>query len=128
MQQQTSSKSQRQILLILTAMIILTAVSAVSILWIKQQITRTAQNTQNLEKQLEESVRKLRYLDERIADAHQPQFLEGRIAGKLTASTEDQIVWVEERVVADGRQYMITQPSGAGARLAVLRPDAYPRP
>lgn len=89
----------------IVAMIAVTVGSAFAIVWMQQQISRTAQNSNKLESQLAEAVRKLRYLDERIATIHQPVVLQGKVAGLLRPSMDNQIVWVRESNVPTGRAY-----------------------
>ncbi len=91
-------------------MIIMTASCAFTIVWMQQQISRTASRTKQLEANLAETVRKLNYLDERIATMHQPVVLQGKVAGALRPSTESQIVWVREQTAGANRAYAIAAP------------------
>ncbi|NBB78091.1 MAG: hypothetical protein GVY36_01380 [Verrucomicrobia bacterium] len=105
---------------LILAMVAVTVVSAFSIVWMQQQITRTAESSQKLEAQLSETLRKLRFLDERIATQHQPVVLQGKVAGKLRPSMENQVVWVEERQLPSGRSYAVSQPYEVSTDLALL--------
>jgi len=99
--------------------------SAVAVVWMQQQISRTARNGQKLEAQLAETSRKLRYLDERIATVHQPVVLQGRVAGVLRPSSDNQIVWVREQSFGNDRAYAaVAEPYEATMDLALadLRP------
>lgn len=115
-----SLQTRSHIYLIIVAMIAVTVSCAFAIVWMQQQISRTAQRSQHLESQLAETVRKLRYLDERIATMHQPVVLQGRVAGILRPSMENQIVWVREREVPTGRAYATSAPFEASMDLAFV--------
>jgi hypothetical protein len=101
-------------------MIAITVMSAFAIVWMQQQISRTAQNSKENEAMLAETVRKLRYLDERIATVHQPVVLQGKVAGVLRPSMDKQIVWVNEQNVATGRAYALSVPYEVSMDLALL--------
>lgn len=115
-----SPQTRRRVVSLILAMIAVTVGSAFAIVWMQQQISRTAQNSKQLESQLAETVRKLRYLDERIAGYHQPVVLQGKVAGILRPSVEDQVVWVQERQLASGRAYAVSQPYEVSMDLALL--------
>lgn len=115
-----SPQTRRRVVSLILAMIAVTVGSAFAIVWMQQQISRTAQNSKQLESQLAETVRKLRYLDERIAGYHQPVVLQGKVAGILRPSVEDQVVWVQERQLATGRAYAVSQPYEVSMDLALL--------
>lgn len=115
-----STKTRQRLLLMIVAMIAITVTSAFAIVWMQQQISRTAQHSKEREAELAEMVRKLRYLDERIATLHQPVVLQGKVSGVLRASVDDQIVWVNERSVASGRAYAVSQPYEVSMDLAFI--------
>ena len=62
-----SQKARGRIIFFVIAIIAITVASGFAIVWMQQQISRTAKRSQQVESQLAETVRKLRYLDERIA-------------------------------------------------------------
>lgn len=115
-----SSQGRQRIYLLVVSMIAITVISAFAIVWMQQQISRTAQNSKENEAKLAETVRKLRYLDERIATMHQPVVLQGKVAGILRPSMDDQIVWVNEQSVATGRAYALSAPYEVSMDLALL--------
>ncbi len=78
---------------------------AFSIVWMQQQINRTAVRCQGIEREMEEVLRKLRYLDERIASFHQPVALQAKVAGRLRPAEQNQIVWVRAPQPIDGGVY-----------------------
>ncbi len=115
-----SSQTRQRVVALIFSMVLVTVGSAFAIVWMQQQISRTAQNSKQLESQLAETSRKLRYLDERIAGYHQPVVLQGKVAGILRPSVEDQVVWVQERELATGRSYAVSQPYEVSMDLALL--------
>jgi len=115
-----STKTRQKIYLLIVSMIAITVISAFAIVWMQQQISRTAQNSKEQEAQLAETVRKLRYLDQRIATMHQPVVLQGKVAGVLRPSMDNQIVWVNEKNVESGRAYVLSQPYEVSMDLALL--------
>jgi len=117
---QISQKTRGRIYIFIVAMIAVTVVSGFAIVWMQQQISRTAKHSQKVEAQLAETVRKLRYLDERIATMHQPVVLQGKVAGTLRPSLENQVVWVRENYLPSGRVYAVSQPYEASMDLAFL--------
>lgn len=115
-----SQKARGRFFFFIIAMIAVTVGSGFAIVWMQQQISRTAKRSQQVESQLAETVRKLRYLDERIATMHQPVVLQGKVAGTLRPSLDSQIVWVRESNVPTGRAYAVSQPYEASMDLAFL--------
>ena len=115
-----SQKTRGRIYCLIVAMIAVTVGSGFAIVWMQQQISRTAQRSQKTEIQLAETVRKLRYLDERIATMHQPVVLQGKVAGTLRPSMDNQIVWVRESNVPTGRAYALSQPYQTSMDLAFI--------
>jgi hypothetical protein len=120
---QLTRHARRYVLMLILATATLTAGSAFVMVWMQQQISRTAQNSKQLEAQLAEQTRKLRFLDERIASYHQPVVLQSRMAGVLRPSIENQVVFVEEQVLPEGRSYAIAQPYEVTTDLALLDLD-----
>ncbi|ADE56076.1 hypothetical protein [Coraliomargarita akajimensis] len=114
-----SLKARSQILLMVVAMIAVAVGSAFGIVWMQQQINRTARNCQKIEREMEETMRRMRYLDERIASVHQPVVLQGRVAGVLRPALESQVVWVREQEITTGRRaYAQAAPYEVGGDLA----------
>jgi hypothetical protein len=115
-----SPKARGRIFFFVVAMIAITVGSGFAIVWMQQQISRTAQRSQQVESQFAETVRKLCYLDERIAAMHQPVVLQGKVADTLRPSLDSQIVWVRESNVSSGRAYAISEAYEASMDLAFL--------
>ena len=120
---QSSHRARKHIILLILTMVTVILASAFAIVWIQQQNSRTAQSSKHFESQLAETSRKLRYLDERIAGYHQPIVMQGKVAGILRPSVEDQVVFVEERQLATGRAYTVSQPYEVSMDLALLEID-----
>lgn len=115
-----SLQTRTRCIALVFAMTAITVGSAFGIVWMQQQISRTAQSTKQVEAELAEMVRKIGFLDERIAAIHQPVVLQGKVAGTLRPSTENQVVWVRESEMATGRAYAVAQPYEVSMDLAML--------
>jgi hypothetical protein len=85
---------------ILTLLIVLAAVTVsgcLGLLWLRQKIELTAQATRLLEKEIVKEERRLRYVDTKIAEIHQPLYLERqikRLGLNLRPPMEDQVVYL----------------------------------
>ena len=82
-----------------------------SLLLIQHEVSKVAEKTVLQEKRYHEMLRKLDYLDERIAKAHQPIILQSRVSNRLVPITEKQIVWVESTAYGAGNAYVNSQNS-----------------
>lgn len=80
-----------------------------SLLWIQHEVSKVAKQTVLLEKRHQEMLRKLDYLDERIANAHQPIVLQSRVSNRLAPIMDKQIVWVETTGTGVGSAYVNAQ-------------------
>lgn len=80
-----------------------------SLLWIQHEVSKVAKQTVLLEKRHQEMLRKLDYLDERIANAHQPIVLQSKVSNRLVPIMDDQIVWVETTATRAGSAYVNAQ-------------------
>ncbi len=121
-----SNNTRQWFLLLIIAMIATTVTSAFAIVWIQQQINRTARSSVLLENELAEMVDKLRYLDERISKFHQPVVLQGKIAGRLRPATDRQVAWVAERNAPNGRVYVYSEPYKVSTDLAFINLKSQP--
>ena len=115
-----SPNTRSRCIALILCMAAITVGSAFAIVWTQQQISRTAQSTKQLEADLAEVVRKIGFLDERIATLHQPVVLQSKVAGTLRPSMENQIVWVREQELATGRAYAVSTPYETSIDLAML--------
>lgn len=115
-----SSETRTRSIALIVLMTAITVGSAFAIVWTKQQISRTAQSAKQTEADLAEMVRKIGFLDQRIASLHQPVVLQGKVAGSLRPSLENQIVWVRERATSQGRAYAVAAPYEVSIDLAML--------
>ena len=82
-----------------------------SLLWIQHEVSKVAKQTVLLEKRHQEMLRKLDYLDERIANAHQPIILQSKVSNRLVPIMDKQIVWVESTTSGAGSVYVNAQNS-----------------
>ena len=105
-------------------MIVVTVFSGFLIVWMQQQISRTAQRSQQVESEMTEIGRKLSYVNEKIATMHQPIVLQSKVADTLRPSLENQIVWVRERETLSGRTYATVLPYSTSSDMAFLNTAA----
>mgnify|MGYP005855870125 CR=1 FL=1 len=119
-----SPKTRARSIVMILAMAAITVGSAFAIVWTQQQISRTAQNSKRIEANLAEMVRKISFLDERIATLHQPVVLQGKVAGVLRPAMENQVVWVREREMPSGRAYAVAPPYEVSIDLAMLNANS----
>ena len=119
-----SLKTRSHILFLIVTMIIITVFSGFFIVWMQQQISRTAQRSQQVESEMAEIDRKLSYVNEKIATMHQPIVLQSKVADTLRPSLENQIVWVRERETLSGRTYATILPYSTSSDLAFLNTTA----
>ena len=115
---QNKQPSQFTLLAALSAVILITVTSAFVIVWLQQQISRTAQTTKSVESELSETLRKVAHLDALIATRHQPAFLQGQVMGKLRPARDEQIVWVNGHRQVDGWAYTHYKPYRSSGDLA----------
>ena len=86
---------------ILTLIVVLAAVTVsgcLGLLWLRQKIELTAQATRELETEITKEERRLRYLDTKVAEIHQPLYLEHQITRlglNLRPPMENQLVYVD---------------------------------
>lgn len=97
--------------LMVFSLLIIASVGSFSILWLQQNISEVAQKTVVLEKKHEVLLRKLDYLNQRIAKFHQPIEMQSRVSGRLIPAQKNQIVWVEESSLRTSNTYADSQLS-----------------
>ncbi|MGK0176980.1 MAG: type II secretory pathway pseudopilin PulG [Lentimonas sp.] len=115
-----SLKTKSHILFLIVIMIVATVFSGFAIVWMQQQISRTAERSQQVESGMTEVVRRLSYVNEKIATMHQPIVLQSKVANTLRPSLENQIVWVREREALNGRTYATVLPYSTSSDLALV--------
>ena len=115
-----SPTNRSRCMLLIALIAAVTIGSAFAIVWTQQQISRTAQSAKQTETDLAEMVRRISFLDQRIATLHQPVVLQGKVAGRLRPSMENQIVWVREQELPSGRAYAVADPYETTIDLAML--------
>ncbi|MEX0320766.1 MAG: hypothetical protein AB3N63_01265 [Puniceicoccaceae bacterium] len=88
----------KQILSLLVVLAVVTVSGCLGLLWLRQQIEITAQATRSLEVEIAKEERRLRYIDTKIAEIHQPIYLERqieRLGLNLRPPLADQIVYMD---------------------------------
>ena len=100
--------------LMIICLLIVIGSGSFSLLWLQYQVSKVAKQTVLLEKRHQEMLRKLDYLDERIAKAHQPISLQSRVSNFLVPVIDKQIVWVESTGSGAGGTYVNAQNSQNG--------------
>lgn len=115
-----SPKTRSRCLLLIILIAAVTLGSAFAVVWTQQQISRTAQSAKQTEADLAEMIRRINFIDQRIATLHQPVVLQGKVAGRLRPSMENQIVWVREQELPTGRAYAVASPYEVSIDLAML--------
>lgn len=94
---------------VVLSILITTCMGSFSLVWIQHEIASVAKQTVLLEKRHQEMMRKLNYLDERIAQAHQPIALQTKVSHQLAPVDERRIVWVETTASEAGAVYVDAQ-------------------
>ena len=88
----------KQILSLLIVLAVVTVSGCLGLLWLRQKIEHTAQATRSLEKEIVKEERRLHYIDAKIAEIHQPIYLERQIQKlslNLRPPLADLIVYME---------------------------------
>jgi len=67
---------------------------ALAVMSLRQQWTRHAKATQDLEREVDQITRKVRTFEAEVAEAQHPDLLAERISGRLLPPQPRQIVWV----------------------------------
>ena len=112
---------------LLTMTLLITLMGALGVVWMRQQITRSADKIKYYEMELQEIDRKKAFVDTRIAKAHSPENLIQRLGNRLVAPKSRQVVWVNETFRGDSNvleQDLPTAPSKAVAKLDQVLIDA----
>ena len=88
----------KQILSLLVVLAVVTVSGCLGLLWLRQKIELTAQATRSLEVEIAKEERRLRYIDTKIAEIHQPLYLERqikRLGLNLRPPSADQVVYMD---------------------------------
>lgn len=96
------------------SVLLTTCLGSFSLVWIQHEIASVAEQTVRLEKRHQEMMRKLNFLDERIAQAHQPMALQTKVSQRLVPVDERRIVWVETTATEAGAVYVDAQNGMGG--------------
>lgn len=74
---------------------LLSTAGALGIVWLRQQISKTAESCLEKEKELIILERKNVHLRSKIAHMHNPEYLKEKLTAKLTQPSKKQIVWMD---------------------------------
>jgi hypothetical protein len=119
---QKETRVYKRILMLLLTLAAVTVSGCLGLLWLRQQIEITAQATRLLEEEIVREERRLRYVDAKLAEIHQPVFLERQIARlglDLAPPEADQIIYL-------GRPRSLAQSGPSEARPAGASRDRDP--
>lgn len=86
------------IIILALIMLLLLATGAIGVIWIRQQISVSAHHCQALERDITEFKRKNDFLDTKIAQAHNPEFLKAHLQEPLGIPARDQVVYANLRM------------------------------
>ena len=75
---------------------LMSAGGALGVVWLRQQISLSADACTDLEKSLLQAQRRSTYLQSKIAEVHNPDYLKDNIGSKLSMPSKNQIVWVKD--------------------------------
>jgi hypothetical protein len=106
--------------LTILCVLIICGASGIGMVWMRQQISRTADRIRTTEHQIAEVERRVRFLDERIAASTQPRNLQARVANRLRPAREDQVVFIQERYSGDAYVYAVRDAFEVSVDLALL--------
>lgn len=93
---------------------------ALGVVWLRQQISRTAESCMIKEKELVVLQRKNIYLQSAIAHVHNPEHLKDRVGRKLSMPTKKQIVWVNAEMLKEQNRYVAAKAKGGQTMDKVL--------
>lgn len=100
---------------------------ALGVVWLRQQISRTAESCMVKEKELVVLQRKNIYLQSAIAQVHNPEYLKERVEGKLSVPSKNQIVWVNPAMLKNQNRYVATKGKGGQAMTKAFNESQYSR-
>lgn len=101
---QEEARIYKHILALLIVLAAVTVSGCLGLLWLRQKIELTAQATRSLETDLAKEERRLRYIDTKIAEIHQPLYLERQITRlelDLEPPVGDQVIYIQWRPYSD---------------------------
>jgi hypothetical protein len=100
--------------------LIICGASGIGMVWMRQQISRTADRIRTTEQQITEVERRVRLLDDSIATSTQPRYLQARVANRLQPARENQLVFIQERYRDDVYVYAVRDAFEVSLDLALL--------
>ena len=93
------ARTYTQIISLLSLISVITIGGCLSLLLMKQQTETAARDIARMEREIVDEERRIRYLNTKLANIHQPQFLEReikRLGLALNAPRPDQIVYLKD--------------------------------
>ena len=106
--------------LFLLLLVLISAIGALGVVWMRQQVAGAAYRVKSLEQSLIEVDRKTRSLDAKIAAAHHPQYLKSRVGVTLNPPNDHQIVWVSTEDLHPSKERLLRQPFNVSLDLAFM--------
>lgn len=97
MKKRNSKVLQLGLVILSLVVFLLSTGGALSIVWLKQQISKTAESCIHKEKELAIIQRKNVCLRSTIAQVHNPEYLKEKLHTQLTLPTKKQIVWMDSK-------------------------------
>lgn len=85
---------------------------ALGVVWLKQQISRTAESCMMKEKELVVLQRTHIYLQSAIAQVHNPDHLKAQVANRLSMPSKKQIVWMNSEALKGDNRYVVGKGLG----------------
>jgi len=115
---------KKSILFLLSlGMLVVCVCGALGVIGMRHQIASRAQAIKMLEQKIVRLEHRNQYLNSKIAQAHQPAYLQNRIAHKLCPAHASQIVYVHQHVgvpVAPKKRQLVVEPFTLSLDLAFL--------
>lgn len=91
---------------------LLSTAGALGIVWLRQQISQTAESCLEKEKELAVLQRKNAHLRSTIAQMHNPEFLIEKLNSKLVQPNQKQIVWMNSDEKKTKMQHLAKNKNG----------------
>lgn len=115
-----SSSDRTFTYLTILCVLVICGASGIGMVWMRQQISRTADRIRTTEQQIAEVQRRVQFLDQRIAASTQPRNLQAQVANRLRPARENQLVFIQERFREDGYLYAVRDAFEVSLDLALL--------
>ena len=114
------SHYRAHVALLIIAIASVTASCSFAVVWVQQQISRSAANCLRMERELVEINRRLSIRDSQYADIVHPLKLQSLVMGQLRKATDRQVVVVDAPYDGDERAYAAAEPVRHPLDLALI--------